>query len=67
VRGARAPIEEPHIGLFIDTSGSMGSYEYALGPIAWILTDGSCRIGGLRDRPVGTPPTADRPESLNRK
>jgi hypothetical protein len=30
----------------IDTSGSMGAYEYALGPICWILTDGLRQIGG---------------------
>ncbi|MHB8696122.1 MAG: vWA domain-containing protein [Solirubrobacteraceae bacterium] len=41
-----APIQEPHVGLIIDTSGSMGGYEYALGPIAWILTDGLRQIGG---------------------
>ncbi len=31
---------------FIDTSGSMGGYEYALGPIAWIITDALRQIGG---------------------
>ena len=51
IRGASparspAPIQEPHVGLIIDTSGSMGGYEYALGPIAWILTDGLRQIGG---------------------
>jgi hypothetical protein len=46
VREVRAPIQEPHVGLIIDTSGSMGAYEYALGPIAWILTDGLRQIGG---------------------
>ena len=52
-RHVRAPIQEPHVGLIIDTSGSMGGYEYALGPIAWILTDGLRQIGGrLRDRAV---------------
>ena len=30
----------------VDTSGSMGTYEYALGPICWILTDGLRQIGG---------------------
>jgi hypothetical protein len=45
-RQVRAPIEEPHVGLVIDTSGSMGAYEYALGPICWILTDGLRHIGG---------------------
>ena len=43
---SRAPIEEPHVGLVIDTSGSMAAYEYALGPICWILTDGLRQIGG---------------------
>jgi hypothetical protein len=41
-----APIQEPHVGLIIDTSGSMGGYEYALGPIAWILTDGLRQVSG---------------------
>ena len=45
-RQVRAPIQEPHVALVIDTSGSMGAYEYALGPIAWILTDGLRQIGG---------------------
>jgi hypothetical protein len=45
-RQVSAPIQEPHVGLIIDTSGSMGGYEYALGPIAWILTDGLRQIGG---------------------
>jgi hypothetical protein len=45
-RQITAPIQEPHVGLVIDTSGSMGAYEYALGPIAWILTDGLRQIGG---------------------
>jgi hypothetical protein len=45
-REVRAPIEAPHVGLIIDTSGSMHAYEYALGPIAWILTDGLRQIGG---------------------
>ncbi len=30
----------------IDTSGSMGAFEYALGPICWILTDGLRQVGG---------------------
>ena len=46
IRHVAAPIEEPHVGLIIDTSGSMAGYEYALGPIAWILTDGLRQIGG---------------------
>jgi Mg-chelatase subunit ChlD len=45
-RQVRAPLEEPHVGLVIDTSGSMGAHEYALGPICWILTDGLRQIGG---------------------
>jgi hypothetical protein len=45
-RQVKAPIEEPHVGLIIDTSGSMGGHEYALGPIAWIITDGLRQIGG---------------------
>jgi hypothetical protein len=46
VRQVVAPIQEPHVGLVIDTSGSMAGYECALGPIAWILTDGLRQIGG---------------------
>jgi len=46
IRQVRAPIEEPHVGLIIDTSGSMGGYEYALGPVAWIIADGLRQIGG---------------------
>ena len=45
-RQVAAPIQEPHVGLVIDTSGSMSAYEYALGPIAWILTDGLRQISG---------------------
>jgi hypothetical protein len=45
-RQISAPIQEPHVALVIDTSGSMGGYEYALGPIAWILSDGLRQIGG---------------------
>jgi hypothetical protein len=45
-RQVAAPIQEPHVGLIIDTSGSMAGYEYAFGPIAWILTDGLRQIGG---------------------
>ena len=45
-RHVAAPIQEPHVGVIIDTSGSMAGYEYALGPIAWILTDGLRQIGG---------------------
>ena len=42
----RAPIEAPHVALIIDTSGSMGAFEYALGPIAWILHEGLRTFGG---------------------
>ena len=45
-RQLRAPIQAPHVALIIDTSGSMGAYEYALGPIAWILTTGFRQIDG---------------------
>jgi hypothetical protein len=45
-REIRAPLQEPHVGLIIDTSGSMRVCEYALGPIAWILTSAMHRIGG---------------------
>ena len=45
-RTISAPIEAPHVALVIDTSGSMRASEYALGPIAWILTDGLRQIGG---------------------
>jgi hypothetical protein len=45
-RQISAPIQEPHVALVIDASGSMGGYEYALGPIAWILNDGLRQIGG---------------------
>ena len=45
-RHITAPIQQPHVGLVIDTSGSMAAYEYALGPICWILTDGLRQIGG---------------------
>ena len=45
-RQVRAPIEAPHVGLIIDTSGSMHGHQYALGPIAWILTDALRQIDG---------------------
>ena len=45
-RDVRHPIREPHVGLIIDTSGSMGIHEYALGPIAWILTEGLRAVSG---------------------
>ena len=41
-----APLQEPHVGLVVDTSGSMGAYEYALGPIAWVLSTGLGEFGG---------------------
>jgi Mg-chelatase subunit ChlD len=41
-----APLQEPHVGLVIDTSGSMGSFEYALGPVAWALSTGLREFGG---------------------
>ena len=41
-----APLQEPHVALVIDTSGSMSSYEYALGPIAWVLSTGLQGFGG---------------------
>jgi hypothetical protein len=41
-----APLQEPHVALVIDTSGSMSGYEYALGPIAWVLTTGLLEFGG---------------------
>lgn len=37
---------EPHFVLVVDTSGSMSGYEYALGPIAWILHEGVRAVGG---------------------
>lgn len=42
----RTPLLEPHVALVEDTSGSMGAYEYALGPITWMLDHGLRRIGG---------------------
>ena len=41
-----APLETPHVSVVIDTSGSMGAYEYALGPIAWVLSTGLREFGG---------------------
>jgi Mg-chelatase subunit ChlD len=46
IRHVRAPIEEPHVALIIDTSGSMAGYEPALGLIAWILHEGLRTFGG---------------------
>lgn len=45
-RQVKAPIEAPHVGLIIDTSGSMGGYEYALGPISWIVQEGLRAVDG---------------------
>jgi Mg-chelatase subunit ChlD len=45
-RRTTAPIQQPHVGLIIDTSGSMSAYEYALGPICWILTDALRQVDG---------------------
>jgi Mg-chelatase subunit ChlD len=45
-RQVRAPIEAPHVALIIDTSGSMRAFEFALGPIAWILYEGLRAVGG---------------------
>jgi Mg-chelatase subunit ChlD len=42
----RAPIEAPHVALIIDTSGSMRAFEFALGPIAWILHEGLRAVNG---------------------
>ena len=40
------PLREPHVGLVIDTPGSMSSFGYALGPIAWVLSTGLREFGG---------------------
>ena len=45
-RQTTAPIQQPHVGLVIDTSGSMGAHEYALGPICWIITDALRQVDG---------------------
>jgi hypothetical protein len=45
-RNVSNPVREPHVGLVIDNSGSMGIHEYALGPIAWILTEGLRAVDG---------------------
>ncbi len=42
----QAPLQEPHVGIVIDTSGSMSGYQYALGPIAWVLSTGLRDFGG---------------------
>jgi Mg-chelatase subunit ChlD len=43
---ARNPIQEPHVALIVDTSGSMSAYEYALGPIVWIIDTALRSVGG---------------------
>ncbi|MGA2929877.1 MAG: hypothetical protein ABSG43_28605 [Solirubrobacteraceae bacterium] len=40
------PLQEPHVALVIGTSASMSAYEYALGPIAWVLATGLQEFGG---------------------
>jgi hypothetical protein len=45
-REITAPLEEPHALLVVDTSGSMGAHECALGPIAWIATTAFRAVGG---------------------
>jgi hypothetical protein len=42
----RTPLQTPHVGLVIDTSGSMGVWEGSLGPIAWVLSEGLREFGG---------------------
>jgi hypothetical protein len=45
-RRHRNPIRGPHVILIVDTSGSMAQYEYALGPIVWIIDSGLRMVGG---------------------
>ena len=42
----RARLEDPHVAVIVDTSGSMGGYEYALGPVTWTLHEGLRLVGG---------------------
>jgi hypothetical protein len=42
----RNPIQEPHVAFIVDTSGSMAGYEYALGPIVWIIDTALRTMGG---------------------
>jgi len=42
----RNPIQEPHVAFIVDTSGSMAEYEYALGPIVWIIDSALRSMGG---------------------
>ncbi len=45
-RRKRNPIRGPHVIFIVDTSGSMARYEYALGPIVWIIDSGLRKVGG---------------------
>jgi hypothetical protein len=45
-REITTPLEEPHALLVVDTSGSMHAYEYALGPVVWIVTTAFRAVGG---------------------
>jgi hypothetical protein len=45
-RRARNPIRGPHVIFIVDTSGSMKLFEYALGPIVWIIDSGLRKVGG---------------------
>jgi hypothetical protein len=45
-RRNRNPIDGPHVIFIVDTSGSMYAYEYALGPIVWIIDSGLRKVGG---------------------
>jgi Mg-chelatase subunit ChlD len=42
----RNPIQAPHVIFILDTSGSMAVYEYALGPVTWILDTAVRMVGG---------------------
>jgi Mg-chelatase subunit ChlD len=45
-RTLRNPLQGPHVIFIIDTSGSMKIYEYALGPIVWIIDTAIRMVGG---------------------
>jgi hypothetical protein len=45
-RTRRNPIQAPHVIFIVDTSGSMAVYEYALGPVTWILDTAVRMVGG---------------------
>lgn len=45
-RTRRNPIQAPHVIFILDTSGSMAIYEYALGPVTWILDTAVRMVGG---------------------